>query len=362
MELFQANQQWMSRPADERFTSLTDMEDHFSTQRANSRSLTVSNRALTFQPQGEDHKGLVLADRAGEIYAPTNWSFGQLARLAESPAGYLSTLPAEIAADALNYKLHLARDVEDIGVLVYRNGDSILKAATGPRYGRIWNADILQTLVHKFGDGVGDSAWRVPGEFGKAVEVTKDNTTLFAGDRDMFVFLANEENKIELPNRRNGQTGLMSRGFFVWNSEVGSRTFGIATFLFDYVCCNRIVWGAEGFQEITLRHSSGAPDRWLEELQPALQSYANSDTAGVVKLIEQAKEKRLDNVDEFLAQRFGKRTVESIKAVHMVEEQRPIESLWDASVAVTALARGIKFQDERVELEKQAGQVLNLAK
>jgi hypothetical protein len=67
-------------------------------------------------------------------------------------------------------------------------------------------------------------------------------------------------------------------------------------------------------------------------------------------------------VDEFLAQRFGKRTVESIKAVHMVEEQRPIESLWDASVAVTALARGIKFQDERVELEKQAGQVLNLAK
>ena len=41
----------------------------------------------------------------------------------------------------------------------------------------------------------------VPGEFGGRVTVTKDNTTLYASDRDMFVFLADEENRIELPNR-----------------------------------------------------------------------------------------------------------------------------------------------------------------
>jgi hypothetical protein len=33
----------------------------------------------------------------------------------------------------------------------------------------------------------------VPGEFGQRVAVTKQNTTLYASDRDMFVFLADEE-------------------------------------------------------------------------------------------------------------------------------------------------------------------------
>ncbi len=39
--------------------------------------------------------------------------------------------------------------------------------------------------------------------------VTKENTTLYASDRDFFVFLANEKNKIEVPNRRNGRAGSM---------------------------------------------------------------------------------------------------------------------------------------------------------
>jgi hypothetical protein len=46
----------------------------------------------------------------------------------------------------------------------------------------------------------------VPGEFGQRVTVTQDNTTLFASDRDMFVFLADEENRIELPSRRAGRS------------------------------------------------------------------------------------------------------------------------------------------------------------
>ncbi len=67
----------------------------------------------------------------------------------------------------------------------------------------------------------------MPGEFGKKVVVTRDNTTLFASDRDMFVFLADEKIRIELPGRRQsygGQTdpGLMARGFFVWSSAIAA--------------------------------------------------------------------------------------------------------------------------------------------
>lgn len=369
MQLTQASQQWASRPADERYTSLFEMSEHFHQQRRQSKQLTVSNRAFSLAPVmsnpdgtagAEESKALSIVSRDGHHFAPTNWAFGQLAQLAEAPAGYLRTLPSPIAADCINYGLKYKREVEDVGLLLYRNGSSVLKAATGPKYGRIWNADILDSLTHKFGDGVtGD--WRVPGEFGKAVTVTKENTTLYAGDRDMFVFLADEINRVEIPNRRNGESGTLARGFFLWNSEVGSKTFGLGTFLFDYACRNRIVWGAENFQQITIRHTAGAPDRWLEEISPALKAYANSSGEGVRHLVIEAQAKRLDSVDDFLAQRFGKRQVDSLKAVHMLEEQRPIETLWDVTTAVTALAKSITFQDDRVELERKGGDILKLA-
>src|SRR5882724_5302214 len=124
-------------------------------------------------------------------------------------------------------------------------------------------------LVDKFGDGV-NGEWRIPGEFGKKVAVDRRNTTLYASDRDMFVFLADEDRRIEVAGRN------LARGFFVWNSQEGNSTLGAGFFLFDYVCCNRIVWGATQYQEVRMRHTKGAPDRWLEEAVPVLEEYAKA--------------------------------------------------------------------------------------
>ena len=360
--LTQASHQWATRPDDERFTSLDAMLAHFRTIRDQSRQSVLPSRRFLALP-GKDNKGLevVLDGAATGPHAPTHYAFGQLACLAEAPAGYLRTMPAPIAADCINYGLQFKRGIEDVGVLVQNNGSNILRAATGPRYGRIWNADVVGALVERFGDGVtGD--WRVPGEFGKAVSVDKRNTTLYAGDRDMFVFLADEKNRIEVPARRNGQPGALARGFFMWNSEVGDKTFGLGTFLFDYVCMNRIVWGAEAYHEIRIRHTASAPDKFLAEMAPALSAYANAGASNVVQAIEQARQKRVDDqLDDFLAKRFGKRLVTPIKAVHEAEEGRPIETLWDVTTAATAYARGIEHQDKRVELEREAGKLLKLA-
>lgn len=352
-----ASNQWAKRPPDERYTSLIDMRTHFAAQREASRNVVVSSRRIQAEPT-EDNKGLVITGPNGHAYGCTHWSFGQLANLAGAPGGYLRTLPSPIAADCVNYGLQYKRDVEEVGCLLYKNGgDPVLRAATGPNYGRIWNSDIVNALVDRFGDGVSGD-FRVPGEFGQRVEVTKANTTLYAGDRDMFVFLADEEHRLEVPNRRNGKSGQMARGFFVWNSEVGSATFGIATFLFDYVCCNRIVWGAEQYGEIKLRHTSGAPDRYIEQVAPAIEAYAHSRTDGIVKAIADAKKARIDDVDKFLANRFTKRVADAVKIAHVRDEDRPIETLWDAATGITAYARGITWQDERVSLEREAGKLL----
>lgn len=357
-QLTECNRQWAARPADEKFLSLPSMLDALTLQRQRSREAIVPSRRLTAVPAA-DNKGLMIAGPTGHEFAPSHSAFGQLATLAGAPAGYLRSLPSPMAADCLNYGLQVERDAQDIGVLLYKNGESILRAATGPKYGRVWNKDIVSGLVEKFGDGV-TGRFRVPGVFGKQVPVTADTTTLFAGDRDMFIFLADEENRIEIANRRDGKSGTLARGFFIWNSEVGAATLGFKTFLFDYACSNRIVWGAGNVETIKIRHTASAPDRYIEEILPTLRAYANSSAGNVQSVIAAAQAAKLDKVDEFLAKRFGPRTAPKIAAAHITDENRPIETLWDVTTAATAYARQIEYQNERVELETLAGDVLRM--
>jgi hypothetical protein len=358
--LTKASRQWATRPDDERFTSLNDMLAHFHSIREHSRETVVTTKRIQAAPT-DDNRGLVITGPNGHAYEPTHWAFGQLATLAQAPAGYLRNLPAPLAADCVNYGLQFKRDVSEVGILLQREGETAtLRAATGPKYGRIWNADIVSGLVRRFGDGVSGD-FRVPGEFGHRVEVTKANTTLYAGDRDMFVFLADEDHRIEIPNRRDGEPGTLARGFFVWNSEVGAATFGVATFLFDYVCCNRIVWGAKEYKQVTIRHTSGAPDRYIDQIAPALAQYARSSTDSITRAIADARRAKLDDVDAWLTQRFSRTLAAQIQQAHLNDEGRPVETLWDVSTGITAHARGLNHQDSRVALEREAGKVLDLA-
>ncbi len=74
MELQQASRQWASRPSDERFTSLYDMQRHFSGLKENSKELVLSSRRLMAVPK-DDNKGLVVVSNDNE-YNPTNWPSG----------------------------------------------------------------------------------------------------------------------------------------------------------------------------------------------------------------------------------------------------------------------------------------------
>jgi hypothetical protein len=369
----------MSRPEDERFLSLHEMATTMHAVRDRSRSIVESTRRITVMPDETDakHQGLVLGLESGPLagvpMVPTHYSFGQLCSLASpgaSPAAYFreSRLPAPVIADALNCNLRFNRKIEEVALLASLGEDNglgvpqgELRATTGANYGRVWNADIVDMLIERFGDGVSGD-WRVPGEFGRRVTVDRQNTTLYASDRDMFVFLADEERRIEVPCRRNGQQGSLARGFFLWNSEVGDKTLGAGFFLFDYVCCNRMVWGADQYTEVRIRHTKGAPDRWLDETVPVLTEFAQSSAKPVQEAIEHARERKLgEDLDAFLAGRFGRRMVEPIKAVHLEEEGRPIETVWDVTVAATAHARSLPNTDKRVEIERTAGELLKLA-
>lgn len=50
------------------------------------------------------------------------------------------------------------------------------------------------------------------------VDVTKDTTTLYASDRDVFLFLVDDTNPIEAGRLADGSPDLYFRGFYCWNS------------------------------------------------------------------------------------------------------------------------------------------------
>ena len=102
-----------------------------------SRAAVVSSREIEVRPDpADERKGIQLDGKAGVPYTPTNWSFGQLASLAGAPAGYLRKLPAPLVADNLNYGLKFDRDVEDVGLLLTKEGDHAL--ASGSDWTAVW--------------------------------------------------------------------------------------------------------------------------------------------------------------------------------------------------------------------------------
>jgi len=97
-------------------------------------------------------------------------------------------------------------------------------------------------------------------------------------------------------------------------------------------------------------------------MTPVLREYSQASAKPVVQAIEDARSKHVDaNLDQFLANRFSKRMVTPIKAIHETEEGRPIEALWDATVAATAHARSITNTDARLDIERTAGALLKQA-
>ena len=84
-----------------------------------------------------------------------------------------------------------------------------------------------------------------------------------------------------MPSGEGGNHPIYFRGFYCWNSEVGAKTLGMASFYLRAVCQNRNLWGVEDFQEITIRHSKYAASRFAHEAAPALTRFANILAAGL---------------------------------------------------------------------------------
>lgn len=363
--------EWFSRPADERYLSLSELQTAVRGRTERSRSRTVESAAIRVDASRGDAERLTLM-LPGEVapLAPTHWSFGQLAALVGAPSAYLRQLPAPLAAINLQYGLTSNR-AEQIKTLEVDDGRVELRAVTSPDYGRIFDHELVAAVQRIAGNGTGDTRWKVPGVldwstgiYNPRVDITKATTTLYVSDRDVFLFLVDDLNPIEAGRLPDGSPDLYFRGFYCWNSEVGAKTLGIASFYLRAVCQNRNLWGVEDFQEITIRHSKYAASRFAHEAAPALKRFANSSPLPFVNGIKTARERIVARTDdertEFLRKRgFGKAETTKIIETALAEEGRKPESAFDFVQGITAVARDKPHQDARLDLEARAKKLLD---
>lgn len=359
--------EWFSRPDDQRFLSLDDLAKSVRARAERSRTRVINTAAIHVEASSKDPERLALIlPGADAPVIPTHWSFSQLAAQVAAPAAYLRQLPAALAAINLQYGLSSSR-AEQIKTL--ETGDSQrtdLRAVTGPDYGRIFDHELVHAVQRIAGNGTGDTRWKVPGVldwstgiYNPNVDVRRDTTTLYASDRDVFVFLVDDLNPIEAGHLPDGSPDLFFRGFYCWNSEVGARTLGIASFYLRAVCQNRNLWGVEDFQEISIRHSKYAANRFAHEAAPALVNFANSSPQPFINGVRAARARIVARTDEdrsqFLRTRgFSRGETSRIIETVLAEEGRPPESVFDFVQGITAVARNKSHQDARLDMEARA--------
>jgi hypothetical protein len=363
--------EWFNRPDDERYLSLSHLYAAVRSRSEHSKTRTVESAAIRVEARSDDAENLALilpgADRP---VSPTHWSFGQLAGLVGAPATYLRQLPAPLAGINLQYGLNSHR-AEQIKTLEVEDGRVELRAVTGPDYGRIYDHELVAAVQKIAGNGTGDTRWKVPGVldwstgvYNPDVDISKNTTTLYASDRDVFLFLVDDLNPIEAGRLPDGSPDLYFRGFYCWNSEVGAKTLGMASFYLRAVCQNRNLWGVEDFEEITIRHSKHAASRFAHEAAPALTRFANSSPMPFVNGIKAAREQIVARDDDdrsaFLRKRgFSKAETAKIIETVLAEEGRKPESVFDFVQGITAMARHRQHQDSRLDLEGRARKLLD---
>jgi hypothetical protein len=360
--------QFASRPSEERYTSLDDMLDMMISRQSRSDTTNMPISEIEADLTKDGRLGLAVQ---GAVMDPTNYSFQQYCQHIGVPAAFISRALGgnpRLARDVLRHALNAVDDPSK-EVQAFHSG-SDLRGITGPNYGRIWDADMVRSIKRVTEDS--GISWEVPIAFRQpghghyeSIDVTKDETTLYASDRDHFGFLVDQQNPIEAGKLPNGDPDLYFRGFYFWNGECGGMSNGIATFLYRWVCCNRSIRGQKGFERISIVHRAGAAELFVKRLVPALKGFVNGSATGIIDGMNQARRHKIARNDDdrldFLTREggFGPKEADTVMQLCITEEGHPIESVYDAVQAMTAFARTIPYQFDRVQVERRAGKIMD---
>jgi hypothetical protein len=364
--LWAAHREWASRPPDQRFQSMEALMAALSARRSMSRESTVDIGDLRCQSTPDGDLRLV----NGEDMHPTNWSFSQFSRLISGVPDFFARLPPDMAAAIVNNRLTSVRreEREQLKLLRIAEDDrTIVQAFTSISYGRVFDAAVAEDaarFIERSGGMFRPPAAYKDGVFGAELVPSGLQTS----DRDVWICLVDGGDRFDISPRAQ-----LHRCVMLWNSEVGSKTLGMLTCWFNSICGNNIITGARDVREMRIRHTSGAPGRYLSEAVPQLMELGK--TPPNVEAIRRAAafplrnlpgighHEQLDDVwIKSVAGQFAFTRAEVREAILVANrEEGQCATLWDLVQGFTAAARQIPHADSRFDLERRSGALLNIA-
>jgi len=365
MNILKASHQWATRPADQRFTTLASLREAVHGRRVRSRSTDIDLDKI--ETTVDAATGKLIVNHTINPAEPSHWALRQFAGLLKAPGAYLSTLPPHLVSDCLNHGIKSQpREAVKFMVTAADGGPDTLQAVTSPTYGRIWDADVVDA-VQRINDRTGGRFYNpkayahkgAPNGF-KTIDTSRTEPAgLYASDRDVFMFMIDGGSLLDA-----GPRAQLNRGFIVWNSEVGARTCGLMTFMFNVCCGNNIIFGAQDVNQVLIRHSKGAPTRFDNDSTPALLSFVNRKAGDDEAMIRRAVIWRLptdeDKFDSFIAPfKFTRGEIDNARKMAKLEEGQ-CETLWDLIQGFTAYARGFDYMDARIDLERRGSALLKV--
>lgn len=363
MELFQAHREWRTRPADECFPSLAALHEVVIAQREHSVRSDVKLNALKFDTVPEINN-VCLVGQQGRFAVPSHWAFTQLCENINANAQWIRRIGSGHAQDldlvARNLNWATQNAPRETMSMLWANGNhpGIVRCFTSPSYARLWDSEVVAWLRNLTQDET--NGWHRP----PSKTDHEAPKGIYGGDRNIFVFLVNQENPI------TDGDGPMYRGFFCWNSEVRQMSFGFKAFLYKAVCGNHIVWGAEELFDLRMAHlGARMTSRSERELNNVLGAYLNSPNADSQKMINLAKQTYLgqdiEGVTDFLL--HGKRGTakwtksEATELITETEMQgKDPTVVWNIVDTATRLSQRKANADERSAIDRRAGSLLRI--
>jgi hypothetical protein len=383
--------QWSNRPSDERFWTVEEMADACFGYYQNSKVSTVKYGELRVEADSGDIR---LVGKSNIPATLTHYGFGQMCQRVKAPAGYLRQLPATLAAQNINHGLKTRGEQDDSARLLLNraNGHYVARCMTSLNYKRVWNYELANKLIDIQGYG-----WRVAPARPAGIENERSRIAteqdclnnrhlglsiqpgdtiapagLYASDKDMFVFMVDDDHVITNPLSSDKP---LARGFFLWNSEVGDRSIGAMTFLYNGVCGNHIVWGAQDVKEFRFVHVGGVRDRAFGAMKAELMAYADSSASDLEAKIKKSQsyligdtyEETINNLVSFIGKKripvLNRSLVEDAYEVARTSDKGygDPRTPWAITQGLTELSQRSDYADKRVQMDRAAGRVMEIA-
>ncbi len=379
VNLTQASKEWAYRPADQRFRTLRELMLN-QLMLSNASHEATENLSETKVVVGSDGDLALETKHSGRLKL-THWAFEQFAKIIGSSAQYMRTLATEPDRAAHNLNKDIMKNQPEANVLYVQDlGEPKIVSATSTSYGRLHNYLIAEEIL-KIGGFRTLPAYCVGKEAPGARKATAEDlhrtskiregdwimdAGLYASTQNSFMFMVDEDMRID-----DGTDGGLSMGFFVENSEVGQRAFGVTTFLYRYVCGNHIVWDASDVKQFRMKHmGKNVEERMRTAIQSHLTAYRKTDKGAIQQRLERAmkfdlgptKQDVSDNL--FVRKELGL-TRKVIDGAYGLAEQHvdtdgSPRTAWGFAQGLTRFSQLQSFTDARNDLDKAAAKILAL--